>query len=228
MITSDFVSNVVVRSEGKLPSFTTGSTKWLRIVAQGNYFLRRFARERGVNWNRYYDPVKSFGTVTATATFAVPSTVYKISPQEGDTVRITHTSGAYTDYTLVPHNQLKKYATGNYVAKIGRNIKFNQAFTATSPQFGGTITVPVYEYPDTFSADDNEIDHDDPDWLVCSVAADRVKNDVTRKDLRSDLVAEANEILQGLKEENDSQYEEIIKDWNPTSLTNSDDYFGGQ
>jgi hypothetical protein len=223
LTTEEFVSDVVLRSEGKLPTFASGSTKWLRIVAQGNYFLRRFARERGVNWNRYYDPIKSFGTVTATATFAVPSTVYKVSPQEGDTVRITHTDGNYTDYTLVPHNQLKnKYATGNYVAKIGRNIKFNQAFTSDSPQFGGTIRVPVYEYPDTFSDDDDVIDHDDPDWLVCSVAADRCKNDVTRKDLRDDLISEANEILASLKEENDSQIEEVERTWNPTVHTNED------
>lgn len=104
---------------------------------------------------------------------------------------------------------MKKYAYGAYVAKIGTNLKFNAAFTTSSPQFGGTITLPCYESPDTFSADADEIDHDNPDWLVVVVAGDRVKNDVTRKDLKADLISEANEIMQSLKQENDSQIEEI-------------------
>lgn len=216
MLVSEFVSDVVLRSEGKLPTFTTGSTKWLRIVAQGNLFLRQFARERGIEWNRYYTPAKSLGTVTATDTFSIPSTVYKISKREGDTLRIEHTDDAYTDYTLVPHDALKNYATGAYAAKVGRTIKFNRAFTADDPQFGGTINLPCYELPDTFSADGDSIDHDNPDWLVTTVAADRVKNDVTRKDLRADLISEANEIMTSLKEENESQLEEANMPWSPT------------
>lgn len=218
MQVSEFVSDVVVRSEGKLPTFTSGSTKWLRIVAQGNIFLRQFARERGAEWNRYYTKAKSLGTVTATDTFAIPSTVYKISQREGDTLRVVHTDTTkWTDYTLVPHNELKTKAYGAYAAKIGRNIVFNVPFTASSPQFGGTVYLPCYELPDTFSADDDELDIDNPDWLVTTVAADRVKNDVTRKDLRADLVAEANEIMMSLKEENQSQQEEVNRTWGPTA-----------
>jgi hypothetical protein len=222
LITSDFVENVVLLSEGKLPSFASGATKWLRIVAQGNFFLQQFAKERGVDWNYYYDPVKSFGTVTATATFAIPSTVYRISKKEGDVLRITHTDGSYTDYTFVPHDELSKYTTGNYVAQIGSNIKFNAAFTASSPQFGGTIRVPVYEYPTAFSGDNDVIDIPDANWLVYATAADRVKNDVTRKDLREDLVNQANELMASLKEENMSQLEEVNRTWNPTGHVTED------
>lgn len=222
MTTSSFVSNVVLLSEGKLPTFASGATKWLRIVAQGNFFLQQFAKERGVDWNWYFDPNKSFGTVTATDTFAVPSTVYRISKKEGDVLRITHTDGAYTDYTFVPHDELKKYSVGNYVAQVGSNIKFNNAFTSDSPQFGGTIRVGVYEYPSTFSLDNDVIDIPDANWLVYAVAADRVKNDVTRKDLRADLVNQANELMQALKDENQSQLEEVNRPYNPLSHVTED------
>ena len=205
-----------------MPTFVSGSTKWLRIVAQGNFYLQQFARERGINWNRYYDPAKSFGTVTATATFAVPSTVRKISQEEGDVLKITHTDGVVSEYTFVPHDRLKQYPTGNYVARIGSNIRFNAAFTSSSPQFGGTITVPVYEFPDEFSLDADVLDIDDPNWLVYVVAADRVKNDVTRKDLRADLIAQANEAMSAMKDDNLSQLEEVNRTWNPTSHTSEE------
>lgn len=211
------MNNVFLLSEGKLSSAASGSTKWLRIVAQGNFFLQAFGRERGIDWNHYYNPVLSFGAVTATATFAVPATVQKISQNEDDVLRITHTDGQYTDYTFVPHDQLKKYSTGNYVARIGANIKFNEAFTADSPQFGGTITCPVYAYPATFEDDSDVIDHPDSNWLVLAVAADRVKNDVTRKDLRADLSNQANELMQALKEDNEGQISEVTRTWTPVT-----------
>lgn len=228
MTTTEFVQNVVLLSEGKLPSFASGATKWLRIVAQGNFFLQEFIRERGVDWNFYYDPAKSFGTVTATSVFNIPSTVQKISNNIADPIRITHTDGRYTDYTLIDADRLKDHDTGNFVAKVGSTIKFNHTFTATDPQFGGTITAGVYEFPSTFSADADVIDHPNPNWLVYTVAADRVKNDVTRKDLRADLIAQANEAMLALKEDNEPQLSEPNRDWNPTSLTNSSDVFGGQ
>ena len=219
LTTSSFVSNVVLLSEGKLPTFATGTTKWLRIVAQGNFFLQQFARERGIDWSYYYDPAYSFGTVTANQSFEVPEEVAKVSQQEGDFVRITHTDGNYTDYSIVSHDRLKDYPSGNYCARVGSDLRFNVAFSATSPQLGGTIGVPVYLYPDTFSADGEDINHPDPNWLVLAVAADRVKNDVTRKDLRADLVGQANEIMLGLKEDNDAQITKAFTGDSPTEHT---------
>ncbi len=215
MTVSEFVSQVVLLSEGKLPIFTTGSTKWLRIVAQGNHFLQQLARERGVEWSRWYTNALTLGTVTATDTYEIPDEARKLSTQEGDTIRITHLDDTYTDYTTVPHNRLKDYQNGNYCTKIGNSIVFNKTFVSTDPQFGGTITAPAYTFPETFSADSDTIDIDDPNWLVYTVASDRVKNDVTRKDLRADLIAQANEALIAMKDDNLSQMEEISSGWNP-------------
>ncbi len=226
MTTAQFVSNVVLLSEGKTPSFATGSTKWLRIVAQGNFFLQQWARERGVDWYSLYDPALSIGTVTATGTYDLDDTISKVSPQEGDAIRITHIDDTYTDYTLVSADRLKEYTSGNYVAKIGRTIRFNKVFSSIDPQFDGDITVPAFVYPETFSADADEVVIDDPNWLVFTVAADRVKNDVTRKDLRADLVAQANESMLGLREDNDSQVNEPLRDNFFVPVNN--DIFGGE
>lgn len=160
--------------------------------------------------------------MTATDTFAIPSTVRKISQEEGDSLRITHLDGQYTDYTFVPHDKLKGYDTGNFVTKVGTNIKFNRAFTADDPQFGGAIACPVYLYPTAFSADGDALDIPDPNWLVYVTAADKVKNDVTRKDLRADLVAQANEAMISMKDDDMAQLEEVNRPWNPLSHVGMD------
>lgn len=296
MTTAELVRNVVLLSEGKRETFASGSTKWLRIVDQGNFFLQQLSREKGTNWSRYYNPVSSFGTITETDSYAMPSTVNKLSIQQGDSIRVMHAdaytldgalTGAavtsvvvneainddtpavgsirilradgtyskisysswntstftitstdfstnnaddgaaayvnnenYTDYTLVPHDRLKDYATDNYLARVGNTLKFNKTFETTDAQYGGEVQVPVYEFPDAFAADSDAIDIDDPNWLVFTVAADRVKNDVTRKDLRADLVAQANEALMAMIEMNGSQKDELFRPWSPTSHTN--------
>lgn len=217
------MTNVVLLSEGKLNSFSSGSTKWLRIVAQGNFYLQQWAREPGVDWNSLYNPELTITTVTATNTFNLPTTVRKLSKQEDDPVRITHlTAGQYTDYDLVRPELIRAYDTGFYVAQIGRTLRFNHTFATTDPQFGGTIKAPAYLYPDTFSLDADTVDCDDPNYLVYMVAADRVKNDVTRKDLRADLIDQANQAMEAMKADNDAQITTPLTSWNPTRHTESD------
>jgi hypothetical protein len=207
------VSNVYLQATGKLPTFTSGSTKWLRIVAQGNFFLQQWARERGVDWYTLYDPAYPLGTASTAQEYDLDDEILKISQQDGDSLRITHTDLRYTDYTIVNADQLRDYNYDHYVARVGRRIRFNRPFLSTNPQFGGTITVPVYLKPEIFSADTDEINIDDPNWLVFVTAADMVRNDVTRKDLRADLISQANEAMMAMREDNESQFSEVLRPW---------------
>jgi hypothetical protein len=213
------VSNAFQQATGKLPTFASGSAKWLRLVASGNFFLQQWARERGVDWFSLYDPTYSLGTVTATDTYDLDDEILKLSQQEGDSVRITHGDAHYTDYTIITADRLKDYPTGYFCAKVGRTLKFNRPFIATDSQFSGTITAPVYVYPETFEDDNDDIQIDDPNWLVFVTAADFVRNDVTRKDLRADLVAQANEAMQSMKEDNEAQLSEVRMTWSPSDRT---------
>ena len=80
----------------------------------------------------------------------------------------------------------------------------------------------MYLYPTAFSADADEIDMPDANWLVYVTAADKVKNDVTRKDLRADLVAQANEAMISMKDDDMAQLEEVNRPWNPLSHVGMD------
>lgn len=223
MSTAEFVAEVFQAATGKLPTFTSGDSKWKNIVASGNRYIRRWAREPKVDWESLRDPAFSIGNVTATDSFDLDSSIRKLSQQEGDTVRIVHAGGVgYTDYDIVDANRLRDYQFGNYCAKIGSTLRFNNAFTATSQQFGGTITVPAYLYPDPISDEGDEIPVDDPDWLVLVCAADYVRNDVTRKDLRADLISEANDCMERMKSDNEGQVSEMYAPWSPTEHLNND------
>ena len=229
MTIAEFVSDTYLKSTGKTTALTTGS-KYNRIIALGDYYQRRWAREPGTDWNSLYNPLYQIGNVSATDTYDIdPSTVRKVSDREGDVVRIVWSDGVgYTDYDVVAANALKDYyagvnkesAMGNYCARIGNDIVFNKKFTSSSQEYGGKIYVPVYIYPEAITSDntdEDEVQVDDPDWLVTRVAAEYVRNDITRRSRYPELLQEANEILARMKDDNEGQIDRVNTPWTPFS-----------
>jgi hypothetical protein len=229
MSITNFVSDAYLRATGKTTVLTSG-TKYDRIIALGDYYQRRWAREPGVDWNSLYDPAFSLGTVTATDTFDLDtSSIRKLSDREGDTVRIVWTDGtSYTDYDIIDATKLKDYSfgvdkdspLGTYCARIGNTLVFNHEFVSTDNEYGGEIFVPAYTFPDEItstSPDDAEVQVDDPDWLVTRVAAEYVRNDITRRQRYPELIQEANEIMARMKDDNDGQIDTVDRPWTPPS-----------
>lgn len=229
MTITEATADVYLRATAKTTTLTTG-TKYDRIIGLLNYYQRRWAREPGVDWNSLYNAAFSLGTVTATDAYDIDtSTIRKLSDREGDTVRIVWSDGVgYTDYDIVPHDTLKDYYfgpnkesySGFYVTQIGSELVFNHTFTSADSQYGGEIFVPCYVFPDPITSDNpdtDEVQVDDPDWLVARVAAEYVRNDITRRSRYPELLAEANEIMERMKDDQDGQIDVINMPWTPFS-----------
>ena len=223
MTVAEFIPQAFRAATGKLPTFTVGTTKWNNLLSSANFYIQQWAREPNVDWNSLYDPAYSLGTVSDTDTFDLDDDIRRLSQQEDYSVRIVHPNTIqYTDYGLVTGDRLKSYPTGNYAAQVGRTVRFNKAFTTSSQQYNGELFVPVYLFPDAVSRTTDVIPVDDPNWLVLVVAADYVRNDVTRKDLRADLIAEANQSMQRMKADNEAQISEPLRNWNPLAHVSDD------
>lgn len=234
MTITEAVADSYLLATGKTTTLTTGA-KYTRIIALLDYFQRRWAREPGIDWASLYDPAFSLGTVTATDTFDLDtSSIRSLSKREGDFVRIVWDDDvSYTDYTIVDANKLKDYSfgvdkestIGNYCAQIGPTLVFNHEFTSTDSQYGGEIFVPVYTFTDEINADNTDTDEvqvNDPNWLVTRVAAEYCRNDITRRQRYPELVAEANEIMQRMKDDNSGQIDTVDAPWVPFSGMGSD------
>lgn len=221
MTTSELVSSVYLRAAGKLPTFASGTQKWLKIVAIANVFIDQWQNEPGVDWYSLYDPAYNIGTVTATDTFDLDDEIRKLSDGRDDPVRIIHTDGThYTDYEVVPANQLRSdYRTGNYCAQIGKTVVFNKAFTSTDKQYGGTIYVPKYGFAEHIEGDSDDIPVDDPQWLVTMCAGEYVRNDIVKQNQYPNLIGEANNLMVSMKDTNDAQVNEVARPWRPEGAT---------
>jgi hypothetical protein len=211
---------------GKVTALTTDSTKYTKLLALANYYQLIWANEPDTDWNVLRSNF-NLGTVTATNSFAIPTTVGKISHQEGDFVRITSATQEY-DYDLVLYNELYSsdrklnHWDNGRCAVAGSNLVFSHTFATTDPQFGGAITLPGFTIPATLVNSTDVVTVPDPNWLCQMVAAEYVRTDLTRQAQYPSLIAMANESMRSMKEQNDSQIEQVYMDWSPTAATSED------
>lgn len=219
MTTAQFIASSYLIATGKTTALTSGSTKYNKLLALGNYFQKIWAGEPGTDWESLRTTFTLASTVSATDTYALPATVGKITSQEGDYVRITTATMEYV-YDIVPSTRLYdselklNHFDNNRVAVVGTSLVFARTFKTTDPQYGGTITVPGYSIPADL-VDPGNVHVDDPNWLVQMSAAEFVRTDITRRDQYPNLVAMANETMASMKDQNGAQIETVYTGWRP-------------
>lgn len=209
---ADFVSAAYLKATGSVSTLTASDSDYIKFVQLANIYSQNWANEPGVDWVSLYNPKVSCGTVTATDTFNIASSVHKISQSEDDPVRIIWTNGtSYSDYVLVPADHIKQYVGSSVVSKVGATLLFANSFTATSNELGGTIYVPAYTVPATLASDSDLIAVDNPYWLVAICAAEYTRNNLVRQNQYPNLLAEANELMKKMVENNDAQHTTVIR-----------------
>lgn len=208
----DALEQAWTKAEGEVFSDAVGSDNWNTLLTYANFYIGQWTTHYGVDWNSLYDPMYKVAVVTTAIAYDLDvDDVRKISNEKGDTVRILHTDGtSYTEYTLVPPNQLWKNFTNKACAKVGASLKFSHPFATTDPEFGGTIYAPVYGTPALLKNDKSDIPVDDPVWLICKVAYEVALHDILRKDISTNLASEADDAMKSMKWVNNSSQDNKV------------------
>jgi len=155
------------------------------------------------DWTSLYETVP-IGTISTTDTYDLDDSIRVISRNPDDFIQIV-TDTTTINYTLVDPSELKRYQNGKYCAKVGSSLKFNKAFTADDPEYGGTINVPAYTFADHLVKATDTVPIDDPNWLVQKTAADWVLTDITQKVNYDPLLAAANDLMAAMLKNNSPQ-----------------------
>lgn len=238
MTLDQLVTNAYLIATGKITPPASGTSKYSKLTALANLYTQDWSGDPDVDWNSLRSFFTVSPTVTTTDTYTIPATVNYVSRQEGDFVRITTANGLNEyDYTIVPPQRL--YDSDFKLNSIGRgagradgtvsiqgsSIVFDHVFKTTSPEYGGTIVIPGYSIPATLANGSDVVSVDDPLWLVFRVAAEYIRNDITRVQLYGSLIDQANDKLSAMKAANLSQSETVYSGgWNPMPAGTGDDY----
>lgn len=219
LTTLEFVTISFLKATGETFTGSAGDEDYEIYRNLGNFYIYEWADEPDTTWESLYDPEYSIGTVSNTDTYDLDDEIRQLSREPGDVVRIDHTDGVgYTNYIIVKAKQLKRYyegnksvSHGNYCAQVGRTIVFNHTFVSTDPQYGGSIVAPIYNYPDLLVNSGDTVPVDIPNWLVLIVAAEIVRNDITKQNQYKNLLGEANQKMLTMKGNNDASQEESFE-----------------
>jgi hypothetical protein len=210
--TDSFIRAALLKATGSVYTGTPGDDDWTKMLAIGNFCIDVFRDEPGVDWDSTYDPGVDIGTVSATDTFDLDDSIYKLSKQPDDYVEISRLDGLTSKYTIVKANQLKRYTFGKYCAKVGLTLKFNKPFTTDDLEYGGTITVPCHIAPEHLVNANDDVPVDNPNWLVLMSAAEWVQSDITLAQNYPGILAQANDAMSAMKQANRPQAEYLDKE----------------
>lgn len=206
MTLATLIERAYVLASGKATAPSSGTSKHTKLIALANICQDMWQNEPDVDWDSLYETVTLSGTVTATDTFALSSSIRELSHRDGDYIKIVRTDGQTSYYELVKPDQLLDYERNGQraVARVGSNLVFSIPFTADSPEIGGSIKVPCYGFVSSLANDSDIVQVDNPLWLCFMTAAEYCRTDQNLNYRTDDLVARANQVMQDMKQAQES------------------------
>lgn len=219
MTLAELVSKSYALATGKATAPSAGTSKYNKLVAFANICQDNWQNEPSVDWNSQYLTISLPTVVSATDTIPLTASVRKISNKPGDYITITCLSGSVIRFTQVRPEELGQYDDQNYVAKVGSNLRFARTFSASDPEFGGTVKVPSYTTVGTLASDSDVISVDIPLWLCYMTAAEYCRVDQQLSYLEDGLIERANQIMQEMIMSNAGQVEKVYRPWRPLGLS---------
>lgn len=195
------IQKAYLHSNRKATAPATTSSKYSALLALADSMQKLWEDEPGEEWSSRYSLVTLTPVVTATDTFALHDSINFLSKKQGEYVQVTDGTQTKT-YKIISPNQLYEYRERDAVAQIGRTLKFSKAFTSVSAELGYNIKVPAITYCDDIDAASDYIQVDEPMWLAYMMAAEFVRNDVTKRGEYNAILALADQVMQKMKQAN--------------------------
>lgn len=183
--------------------------KYDALLAIADSVQKMWAAEPDIEWDSLYS-LENIGTVTATDTFDLPDEINYLSKSEDDPIRIGTNS-----FKLVKPNQLYRYKGTDVCAQVGKTLKFANTFASDSPLLGEDINVPSILAVEDITSGSDEVQVDDPMWLVYMMAAEFDRNDIIKVSQYDNLLALADQSMQRMKQANSGSIDEILMTWQP-------------
>lgn len=197
----DVIAQAYLKAKGKAAPLATTSTTYIKFLALANMIQKTLIREPGIQWDWTYDRL-SQGVITSDR-ITIDDSIYAIHRDEQDPVIITTPNSTQETYwRYVQPGEFKKYRNFNVCTLIGDELIFSKTFTSSDSQYNGSVTVPAHITPDDFVQPTDTVLIPDPTWLAYMMAAEFVRNTVTKQNQLGNIVGEANNLLEGMKDRN--------------------------
>lgn len=200
MIVTEAIQYAFQYGQGKPVPPVAGTPKYNALLLIADSVQQQWGSEPGVEWDSLMDDVTLTAAIGAGNIVALDAEIRSIRKGSDDPILVDDDA-----YKLVSVSKLYRYRESKVVAKKGRNLQFSDANDLT----GGTVVVPALLYPDRISTGEDEVQVDDPWWLVYMMAAEFARNNIIKSTEYDNLLAYAENSMIRMKEDNGSQLDQV-------------------
>lgn len=205
MNTRQLVSAVMLKATGKVRNLPETDKKYQKILGIANMYIPVWQSEPNVDWQSLYNPAYVIGTLSTDQAYNIDMTkVAKVSDVLGDTIKVRK-DGREREYTTVPPEQAEIYKGQDCCIIAGNKLVFIDNIRDNDSMLGGEIEVPVYLHAPLLTEASSIVPVDNPMWLVTMCAAEYARNDILLQNQYSNLIEEANQLMQKMIENNAAQ-----------------------
>lgn len=213
--------------QGKTGLATT-DPKYTQLLNLCAYYTQEWQDTTNVDWMSLWF-VSNLGAIAQSASSAglqstassVPldPTMRKLSQRENDSVILLGIDGLTTwNYNIVRPDQFNEKAGKMSAAPIQGNLVFCTPLLVNDARIGAQVFCPGFGFVTPITKDTQICQVDDPTWLEVRVAAEAARTDLVRQNQYPLLLAESNDKLQAMKDNNSNQIDEIPIDMELTTL----------
>lgn len=201
MTIGEVIADADLMATGKARTLATTSTRYIRYLALANLIQRKLIKEPDIQWDWTYDRV-SLGTITSDRV-DMDDSIYALHTDDDDPVYIALTGSNQRSYwKLVEPGDLEYYRYERVCAQIGSELVFTRTFASTDQEYSGEVFVPAHVTPDPFTSSSDDVLIPNPEYLSTMIAAESVRNTVTKQNQYGNLVADANNMLTSMRQRN--------------------------
>ena len=191
MTLNEAINYAFMEATGKVRDLTEGDLKYNKLRKIANLMCNQWENELGVEWQSRREIIK-IGDVD------LNETIYRLPK---DALKLARKNSA----KIIIENNGEKWFFGVEEPRFtGWQLDFDGLFT--EEMVGGEIKIPVIKRLPELISGDQQVEIDNPNWLIFMMAAEFARNDLMKSGQYGNLIAYAQSLMEAMKMNNEEVY----------------------
>ena len=188
MTLNEVINYAFMEATGKVRDLVDGDPKYNKLQRIANLMCNQWENELGVEWQSRRE-MAYIGDVDLSETiYRLPKNALKLARKNGAKI-------------VIEKNDKKWFLEVEEPRFTGWQLDFEGLFT--EEMAGGEIKIPTIKRLPKLISGDQQVEIDNPNWLIFMMAAEFARNDLMKSGQYGNLIAYAQSLMETMKSRNE-------------------------
>ncbi len=191
MTLSEAINYAFMEATGKVRDLVDGDPKYNKLRKIANLMCNQWENELGVEWQSRRETAYIGDVDLSETIYRLPKNALKLARKNGARI-------------IIEKNGQKWFFGVEEPRFTGWQLDFEGLFT--EEMAGGEIRIPVIKRLPELIGGDQQVEIDNPNWLIFMMAAEFARNDLMKSGQYGNLIAYAQSLMETMKSRNEELY----------------------